>query len=276
MFDKVRQVGPLSSPPVEHGPAPRADQDPRSGRRPLGAGHIDAVLAARVRPTSARRDQFLPVLTPLAPLLPGGHLARGAVVAVAPGGGGAGAGGGTSLAFALLAAASNGSWCGAVGTADPGVVALTELGVDLRHLVLVPRPGGQWAQVTATLLDGLDVVLLRPPGVVGPGVARRLAARARDAGTALVVLGPARAWPEGADLRVTVRHGRWEGIGTGHGHLRCRRVEVEATGRRAAARTVVADLWLPGPSGGVGAVAGAGAIGARDDARDDAIEQCGE
>jgi len=266
-------VGPPSSPPLEHSGPRRADLAFRRGRRPLGAGHIDAVLAARVRPTSARGDQFLPVLPALAPLLPGGGLARGSVVAVAPGEGGGGAGGATSLAFALLAAASAGSWCAAVGTADPGVVALAELGVDLGHLVIVPGPGGQWAEVAATLLDGVDLVLVRPPGAVGPGVARRLGARARERRAALVVLTSSRGWSEGADLRLTVRGGRWEGIGSGHGHLRRRRVQVQAAGRRAATRPVVADLWLPGPSGGVDRAKPPASP--RDSAAMDAIEQYG-
>ncbi len=167
-----------------------------------------------------------------------------------------GGGGDTLLAFALLAAASAGSWCAAVGTADPGVVALAELGVDLDHLVLVPRPGPLWAQVAATLLDGMDAVLVRPPGPVRPAAARRLAARARERRAALVVLAGGRGWPEGADVRLSVLAGAWQGVGNGHGHLRGRQVEVLSTGRRAAARPVRARLWLPSPSGQVEAAGG--------------------
>jgi len=220
------------------------------GKRPIGSGHVSAVLAARARPTSARGDQRLPLLPVLSPLLPGGGLQRGTVVLVDRVETG-GAGGATTLAFALLAAASRVRWCGAVGTADPGVVTLAELGVDLGHLVLVPGPGARWAQVTATLLDGMDVVLVQPPRPVQPAAARRLAARARERRAVLVVLAPARGWPEGADVRLAVPAGRWHGVGDGHGHLRGRRVEVVATGRRAAVRPVRAELWLPGPHGRV-------------------------
>jgi hypothetical protein len=171
------------------------------------------------------------------------------------GGGGAGpsvgvAGGGTTLGFALLAAASTASWCAAVGMADPGMVACAELGVDLGHLVLVPRPGPRWAQAAATLFDGMDVVLVRPPGSVRRGVARRLAARARERRGVLVVLG-ARAWPEGADVQLTVEAGVWQGVEVGHGHLQGRHLEVLSFGRRAAARSVRVGLWLPAPSGQV-------------------------
>jgi hypothetical protein len=166
-------------------------------------------------------------------------------------GNGAGAGGGTTLGFALLARASAASWCAAVGTADPGIVAVAELEVDLGHLVLVPRPGPLWAQVVADLLDGMDVVLVRPPGPVRPGVARRLAARARERRAGLVVLAPAQGWPEGADVQLTVEAGRWQGVEGGHGHLQGRHVEVVASGRRAATRPVRVGLWLPAPSGQV-------------------------
>jgi len=235
---------------------------PHQGKRPIGSGHVSATLVARARPTSSRRDQILPVLPALAPLLPGGGLQRGGVVAVDVGGGPArdpagapgpsgadGAGGGTTLAFALLAAASATSWCAAVGTADPGIVALAELGVDLRHLVLVPRPGALWPQVTATLLDGVDAMVLRLAGPVRPEAARRLAARVRERRAVLVVLAPARGWPEAADVRLSVQAGGWHGVGSGHGHLQGRRAQVVATGRRAATRPVRVELWLPAPSG---------------------------
>jgi len=239
-----------------HSATPAPVMSRKQGRRPVGSDHVGAALVARARPTSSSRDQLLPVLRALAPLLPGGGLQRGGVVAVDAGG--PGAGGGTSLAFALLAAASTASWCAAVGTADPGIVALTEIGVDLEHLVLVPRPGPLWARAAATLLDGVDAVLVRPPGPVRPGMARRLAARARERRAVLVVLARPGGWPEGADVRLAVQEGAWEGVGTGHGHLRGRRVEVVATGRRAAARPVRVGLWLPTPAGPVTA-AGTGA-----------------
>jgi hypothetical protein len=159
-------------------------------------------------------------------------------------------GGGTTLGFALLAAASSTSWCGVVGVADPGMVACAELGMDLGHLVLVPRPGALWAEVTATLFDGMDIVLARPPGRVRPGVARRLAARARERRGVLVVLGCG-GWPEGAGVQLTVETGAWQGVEAGHGHLQGRHLEVVGTGRRAAARPVRVGLWLPSPSGEV-------------------------
>lgn len=211
---------------------------------------IDPALSARVRPTSDRRDQTLPLLPPLAAAVPGGALARGVVVAVEQHG--PGAGGGTTLAFALLAAATAaGSWCAAVGADDVGVLALSELGVDLERLVLVPRPGPRWAEAAACMVDGMDAVLVCPPHAVGPGVARRLAARARERRCALVVLARRARWPEGPDLRLSVTAGHWRGVGPGHGHLRGRLIELSVTGRRAASSEVRHSLWLPDDTGAV-------------------------
>jgi len=225
---------------------------PPQGKRLVGSGHISTTVAARARAVSSSRNQLLPLLPALAPLFPRGGLQRGSVVTVGTGDGTSGAGGGTTLGFALLAAASAASWCAAVGAAGPGIVAFAELGVDLGHLVLVPRPGPGWAQVAATLLDGTDVVLVHPPGPVRPGVARRLVARARERRGVLVVLG-SRDWPEAADICLTVGTGAWQGVEKGHGHLQGRHLEVACFGRRAAARAVRVGLWLPDRRGAVAA-----------------------
>ncbi|HXQ62692.1 MAG TPA: hypothetical protein VN796_10180 [Acidimicrobiales bacterium] len=214
---------------------------------------VDVALASRTRPVSSSRDQLLPLLPPLAPLLPGGGLQRGAVIAVDAGDGTSGNGGGAgTLAFALLAAASAaGSWCAAVGTGHPGILAIAELGVDLDRLALVPIPGSAWPEVTAILVDDMDVVLVCPPGRVGSGVARRLVARARQKRTVLVVRAGRGAWPEGPDIQLTVEEGKWVGVDRGHGHLEGRHVEVVTSGRRSAVRGVRTGLWLPASSGAV-------------------------
>jgi len=230
----------------------------------VGSGTVDISLATRARPVSSSREQRLPVLPSLTPLLPGGELQRGAVVAVgigdgtgAGGGigvGGPGGGGARTLAFSLLAAASAaGSWCAVVGIADPGVLAIAELGVELDRLAFVPRPGGAWPEVTGILLDGMDVVLVCPPGRVRPGVARRLAGRVRQRRAVLVVEAGPVTWPEGPDVRLTVESGGWDGVERGHGHLRGRHVEVVSSGRRSAVRGTRHGLWLPAASGAVAA-----------------------
>ena len=208
-------------------------------------------VAARARPVALAREHVLPVLPPFEPLLPEG-LRRGSTVAVD---------GSTSLALALAAGPSAaGSWMAAAGVSGLGLTAAAELGVDLGRLVVVGAPPPQvWATVVATLVEAFDLVLARVDRRVRDADARRLTARARDAGSVLVLLlhdgrgaqGALGIWPDAPDVRLDITASEWSGIGDGHGHLHARRVEVSATGRRAAARARHAALWLPGPNGAV-------------------------
>jgi hypothetical protein len=102
--------------------------------------------------------------------------------------------------------------------------------------------------VVASLLDGCELVLLRPPGHAPTQVRRRLEAVLRRCGGVLVVAGD---W-DGAQARLLVTRQEWAGIEAGHGRLRARRVLVVADGRGAAARPRTRWLWLPGPDGSVG------------------------
>jgi hypothetical protein len=135
------------------------------------------------------------------------------------------------------------------------------MGIDLSRLALVPEPGRAFANVVAALIDAIDVVLVSPPHGVRPGDARRLAARARERGSVLVILEPgipqrraASGWPVPPDLRWVPVAAQWQGLGSGHGHLRARRVEVEVSGKGAAARLLRSELWLPAVDGTVRAV----------------------
>ena len=160
--------------------------------------------------------------------------------------------GGYSVALSLAAAVTaSGGWAVAVGLPSLGLVAAAELGVELRRLALVPHPGDQWAVVTAALVDGFDLLMLRPPGRVRPVDARRLAARVRERGTVMLVV-DAPGWPEAPDLKLSlsVPRTRWEGLGAGHGCLAGRRVEVVSSGRRVGGRDRRVDVWLPAPSSG--------------------------
>jgi len=209
-----------------------------------------SALAERTRPVAASRTRLLPVLPALAGLLPDGALRRGSTLTVGhPGDDGA-----LSLALSLVAAASaSGSWCALVGHPALGAVATADLGVDLGRLVLLPRPGAAWAEATATVLEGIDLVVLCPPFAPHPAMARRLAARARERRAVLIVVPGRAGWPEPPDLRLRVDGATWEGTGAGRGHLRRRRLTVTAAGRRSAARPTHHRLWLPDPDGGVAA-----------------------
>jgi hypothetical protein len=187
-------------------------------------------LAGKVAPVVLAGEQLVPVADSVASLLPGRALRRGTVVSVdGPPGSGA-----TSVLFGLLSAASqDGSWVAVVGMPSFGIVAAAEAKVALERLAVIPDPGGHWPMVTAALLDAIDLVVVRPSTRARPQDARRLATRARDRGGILLVAGE---WPEGADVRLSVRRSRWTGLEDGHGFLRERTIDVAVDGRGAAGR----------------------------------------
>jgi hypothetical protein len=203
-------------------------------------------LAERARPIALAGEQALPVLPALQGLLPGGALERGSTVAID----GQAA---TSLALALVARTSAaGSWTAAVGLPSLGLVAGAEAGLALERLVVVHDPSPDaWGAVVAALVEAFDVVLVAPTHRVRATDARRLAARSRERGSVLVHLerGPARRPVLEADVRLATSGTGWHGLGAGHGHLQARRVTVEASGRRRAARPRRLDLWLPDADG---------------------------
>ena len=208
--------------------------------------------AANVRPVMAPEadGRVLPVVAPLAGLLPAGGLRRGSTVAVS------GAPGATSLLLALLAEASAaGAWVGMVGRPELGLVAAAEAGIRLDRLALVPHPGADLLAVTSALLDGLDVVAVAGAERAGVHAAdrQRLAARARQRGSVLLALGP---WP-GADVELSCTDVQWQGVGAGNGRLCARRARVQLRGRGVAPGGRRSHLLLPAPGGAPG---GPGAV----------------
>jgi len=193
------------------------------------------------------RDRLLPLLAPLAGLFPEGGLRRGSTVVIGRGASSrTGAPGMTSLALALLSGpCTGGSWCAVVGAPDLGLVAAGQAGIDLERLAVIPSPGPKWATVTAALLEGFDVVLLRATGQMGSSDARKLEARARERGTVLAVMGDG--WPGSAAVHLEVVAGQWCGLEDGCGHLWGREVEVVASGRGAASRPQRAKIWFGQP-----------------------------
>ena len=184
------------------------------------------------------QDCLLPLVAPLAGLFPEGGLRRGTTVLIGPSSprpSSPGASGATSLALALLSGpCTDGSWCAVVGAPDLGLVAAAQFGIALERLAVVPSPGPTWSAVTAALLEGFDLVLLRTAGRVSFSDARKLEARARERRSVLAVMGDS--WPGAADVRLNVVRGRWSGLEDGCGHLWGRDVEVVAGGRGASSR----------------------------------------
>ncbi len=239
--------------------APRAGQ-PTAGQHSAGqhgagqhgAGRLADLLAAgAVRSggeigagSGALSDAgLLPVLPALSDLLPHGALQRGSVVS---------ADGWSLLCLALAAGpVDSGAWCAVAGIPELGVAAAADAGLDPARLLLVPDLGSGWPHVVASLLDGCDLVLLRPPDRPSAQLRRKLEAAVRRYGAVLLVAGD---W-EGSQVRLRIADQEWAGIGSGHGRLRGRRARVVADGRGGWSRSLERWLWLPGPDGAVTAVA---------------------
>jgi hypothetical protein len=198
-----------------------------------------AALRAPAPEVALRAPAVLPVLPALRELLPRGGLARGSVVAAAEFG---------LLCLTLVAGASaDRAWCGIAGIPEAGMLAACGLGLDAERTLLVPDPGPAWPQVVASLLDGCELVLVRPPARAPAQVRQRLEATLRRGRGVLVVAGD---WP-GAQVRLRVITQRWTGLGDGHGRLRACCAQVMADGRGEAAMTRTRWLWLPAEDGRV-------------------------
>ncbi|HET9893991.1 MAG TPA: hypothetical protein VFQ44_03565 [Streptosporangiaceae bacterium] len=242
-------LSPRSSPGLSPGPNPETCwTDPRADR-----GHGLVALLADGAVRSGREvglgsgvlsdAGLLPVLPALRDLLPAGALQRGSVVS---------AGDWSMLSLALAAGTvASGAWCAAAGIAEFGVAAAADAGLDPARLLLVPDLGPNWPQTTASLLDGCDLVLVRPPERPSAQVRRKLEAAVRRYGAVLLVAGD---W-DGAQVRLRITSQAWAGIGLGHGRLRGRKVQVVADGRGGWSRPQARWLWLPGPDGTVTAAA---------------------
>jgi hypothetical protein len=205
----------------------------------LDVSQRDAVqqLQARIRSMQATKldTRLIPTHPAIAGLLPGGGLRQGASYSVEHS---------VTLLMALLTGPSQaGSWCGVVGVPEFGIEAASSFGIDLERLVLVPNPGDQWLAVTAAIADVMTVVVTRPPKRASDGNLARLAARLRQRGSTLIVLGT---WPQ-SEAMLSLSESSWSGIGEGHGHLVARQVTVTVSSRVGSGRPRSARLWLPDP-----------------------------
>jgi hypothetical protein len=198
-------------------------------------------------PITSARDADQPhaefqLVPELAALIPGGCLRPGSTVGIT------GNTGRTSLLFQLLAGPmAQGRWTGVIGMPELGAQSAVEHGVPLNHLALIPDPGPNWLDITAALLDSVELVVLRPPLATGsharcrPRDARRLLARARQRHSVLILVDPAE-WPEQPDVLFTAEAVGWYGVADGYGALRSQAITVQASGRRLGGPPREADL----------------------------------
>jgi hypothetical protein len=251
------------------------------------AGGPGTSAGAGTSADGAESDAAVPVLEVLSGLVPQG-LRRGEAVSVATREGAP-----DFLTLALLAGALRaGLWCAAVGVsgmAGLGGIALADLlgeGLErrragLERLLVVPEPGERWAEVAAGLADGVDLLLVRPPGQVAAQLVRRLDARLRQGrataggsrhNAALVVLGT---WPS-ARLMLRTARTVWTGLdgvgpSAGTGQVTGGQATVVAEGRATAGRPRTVRLWLPSATGAAAALTDGQAGGAVPDAVTDAV-----
>ncbi len=207
----------------------------------LGEQVLDA-LHDRITTGALARERVLPVAEPLQTLFPEHGLVRGRVVSCR------GAAAMTIACSTMSAAMTAGAWTAVVDVPTFGPDAAAELGVPLERVVRIDtvdpattpsddRRLADWIDVMGAAIDGFDLVVAAVPQIRGewrPAAVRKLAARIRQRGAVVLTIGDAGvlATDHVLDTTRTV----WSGLGDGHGHLRCRSVEIEATGRR-----------LPGP-----------------------------
>lgn len=185
-----------------------------------------AALTERVAPVALARERTMPVGDELAGLFAEGGLVRGRTVACQ----GPAA---TSTALTLVAAAIDaGAWMAVVDLPTIGLDAASELGVPLERIVAIGTGGdpASWVDVVAAAADGFDVLLVSVPGQLHASAVRKLAVRLRQRDVVTIVLGDPGAMTCDGVLDTDVP--QWSGLGDGHGHLRERRVVVEASGRR--------------------------------------------
>lgn len=201
-----------------------------------------APIAAGIPPERAT----LPVADDLASLLPGGVLAGSVGLAFDRIGA-------TSLLFRLLAGpTSAGRWCAIAGLDRLWPLAAQTAGVNLKRLALIEVDGPDLIDAIGALAAGIPVVAA-PSTTIPARVARRLEARARRSGTALVWLETARP-VTGVDARLEIADATWHGLRPncdrlwGPGRLSAIELDVTSTWRGGTRRQ--ATVWPYGRHSG--------------------------
>ncbi len=217
------------------------------------------------------------VVAPLRELFYNNAIRRGTVMAIS------GSSGSTSLLFALLSAPLDQNlWASVIGTSSLGLESAKSIGVDLRRLVIVPKPGNQLFEAAATLVDSIDLVVLcieeYARDYFQPRAIRRITSKVRQRGSVLILLSPLlrssappangsssrsqfssdlsckgnplhAIWSEAIDIHLVTRTLEWHGLEAGHGTLHSRLIEVASIGRRAQSLERKIKIWLPSPEG---------------------------
>lgn len=232
-------------------PLPAAERSEAVSRlRLLLADSGTAPVTDRTAPDSAPPIQVPPLLRPL---VRGGQIQRGSVVALHADTPRFDADSTTYLALALAASATAaGAWCGVLGFPAFGIAAAAGLGARLDRFLMVDDPGEREVEALLVLADGCDLVMWNAPRRLRLSDSRRVRARIRPAerrrGAALMVFAGDREWPD-ADLHLSTSDPEWSGLGQGTGHLTGRLITVSASGRGAAGYEPSLRIRLPASDG---------------------------
>lgn len=200
----------------------------------------------RVAPVVLAAEQVLPVPEIFHTVLPGGGLQRGWTARVD---GGPSA---RALAWALLGTVTtSGGWVAAVDVPGISLTAAREVGVAIERVLVVTSPGGNaWSNTIGALIGAVDVIVFGSPRHrVQPREYRRIASRCRERGTVLVELGQQASGQLQYDVSFSVDPVAWNGLGSGHGRLQARGLDVSVKGRRAPGAGRHARFELPSTDG---------------------------
>ncbi|SDD00815.1 hypothetical protein [Glycomyces harbinensis] len=221
-----------------------ADLRPAIAARPAAEPAEAPTRPAEVPGTMRPPRAILPVTSDISALLP--HAGLATVTAIT-----ATRRGATSLLWRLLAGPTTaGAWCALVGMPHLYPPAAVAAGVDLGRIALVD-PGTLVAEAAGTLAEGVAAVVVPSEGLT-PAQTRRLTARARRSGTAIV-------WWEtrlvaGADARLDVARAHWKGLrenaGRRWGAGRLDACELEVSARWRSGGTRRARIWPYGGDAG--------------------------
>lgn len=233
---------------LSHGVA-KSEQVFDTGNMALPAELRDQVR--RIAPVVLAAEQVLPVPEIFHTVLPGGGLQRGWTTRVA---GGASS---RALAWALLSTVTtSGGWVAAVDVPGISLTAAREVGVAIERVLVVTSTGApNWANTIGALIGSVDAIVFGAPRHrVQPREYRRMASRCRERGTVLVELATdaAQQFTQRQlqyDVSFSVEPVEWSGLGTGHGRLQARALDVSVAGRRTPGGGRSARFELPSIDG---------------------------
>ncbi len=123
-------------------------------------------------------------------------------------------------------------------------VAAWEVGIEPDRLVIARcNEVVQWGRAAAALLDGAVAVMTEIPVGVKDVSIRRLAALARNRGTALLLRPIDRPVPTGvAHLVLEARETTWSGAVGGHGRIEQRKIRINASGKAMKGMTRTIEM----------------------------------